>query len=71
MPRSTRTSTSAGRAGRILGIAAPLALAVVLLATLSGTAASVALPRASAPGQGAASEPVSYTHLTLPTNREV
>ena len=57
MPQSTTTSTPAGRARRILSIAAPLALAAVLLATLSGTAASVAFPRSSAPGQGVASEP--------------
>jgi hypothetical protein len=59
MPDRTRISIAPGRAGRVLGIAAPVTLAFLLLATLAGTAASAALPRSSAPSSGIVAEPTA------------
>ena len=50
-------------------LAKPISLPVIDK-RLDGSAAPIAEDEKSA-GKGIALEPVSYTHLTLPTNREV
>ena len=42
-----------------------------MIATLSGTVKSLSLDRAIIEVGGVGMNAVSYTHLTLPTNREV
>ena len=50
----------------------PLRRAVQRVRTFGARFSELAMPWTAAPGaRGQAMDPVSYTHLTLPTNREV